>query len=292
MPVAKKSIPKRALGRGLDSLLPADDFLNEKNKIFFECDIDIILPNRYQPRLHFSKESIEELADSIKKQGIIQPLSVRKTENGYELAVGERRLRAAQKAGLKKVPVIVRDLSDSDMLEISIVENIQRENLNPIEEANAYYRLINEFKFTQEQAAKKVGKSRSAVANTLRLRQLSDQIKQEIKKGVLSSGHARAILSIDSKIKQNEIAKFIIAKKLSVRQTEDLVKREKNKKDDKSIGKKSVEQIYFADLAQRLSNKFGTKVKIIKKGKKGRVEIDFYGSDDLDRIINLFREIQ
>ncbi|MBW1650795.1 MAG: ParB/RepB/Spo0J family partition protein [Deltaproteobacteria bacterium] len=285
MPVAKKS-KKKALGRGLDALLPAGDFLN---KNFFECDIDIILPNRYQPRLHFSKESIEELADSIKKQGIIQPLSVRKAENGYELAAGERRLRAAQKAGLKKVPVIVRDFSDSEMLEISIVENIQRENLNPIEEADAYYRLINEFKLTQEQAANKVGKSRSALTNTLRLRQLSEQIKQEIKKGVLSAGHARAILSIDSKIKQNEIAKFIIAKKLSVRQTEDLIKRIKNQKEEKDTGVKSAEQIYFADLAHSLSNKFGTKVKIIKKGKKGKVEINFYGDEDLDRIINLFK---
>ncbi len=287
MPVAKKS-KKRALGRGLDSLLPVGDSLSEN---FFECDIDIISPNHYQPRLHFSEKSIGELADSIKKQGIIQPLTVRKTENGYELAAGERRLRAAYKAGLKKVPVIVRDFSDSEMLEISIVENIQRENLNPMEEADAYHRLIEEFNLTQEEAASKVGKSRPAVANTLRLRQLSDQIKQDIKTGILSAGHARAILSIDSTIKQNEIARFIITKKLSVRQTEDLIKRIKNQKEEKDTGVKSAEQIYFTDLSQSLSNKFGTKVKIVKKGKKGRVEIDFYGDEDLDRIINFFGEI-
>ncbi|MBW1616948.1 MAG: ParB/RepB/Spo0J family partition protein [Deltaproteobacteria bacterium] len=285
MPVAKKS-KKRALGRGLDSLLPAGDTLS---KNFFECDIDIISPNHYQPRLHFPEESIEELANSIRKQGIIQPLTVRKIENGYELAAGERRLRAAHRAGLKKVPVIVRDFSNSEMLEISIVENIQRENLNPMEEADAYHRLMEEFNLTQEEAASKVGRSRPAVANTLRLRHLSDQIKQDIKTGILSAGHARAILSIDSKIKQNEIARFIIAKKLSVRQAEDLIKRIKNKKDDDNRGGKNAEQIYFTDLSQSLSNKFGTKVKIVKKGKKGRVEIDFYGDEDLDRIINFLQ---
>jgi ParB family chromosome partitioning protein len=177
------------------------------------------------------------------------------------------------------------------MLEISIVENIQRENLNPMEEADAYHRLMEEFNLTQEEAASKVGRSRPAVANTLRLRHLSDPIKQDIKTGILSAGHARAILSIDSKIKQNEIARFIIAKKLSVRQAEDLIKRIKNKKDDDNRGGKSAEQIYFTDLSQSLSNKLGTKVKIVKKGKKGRVEIDFYGDEDLDRIINFFGEI-
>jgi ParB family chromosome partitioning protein len=287
MPVAKKS-KKRALGRGLDALLPVGDSLSTN---FFECDIDIISPNHYQPRSHFPEESIEELANSIRKQGIIQPLTVRKIENGYELAAGERRLRAAHRAGLKKVPVIVRAFSDSEMLEISIVENIQRENLNPMEEADAYHRLMEEFNLTQEEAASKVGRSRPAVANTLRLRHLSDPIKQDIKTGILSAGHARAILSIDSKIKQNEIARFIIAKKLSVRQAEDLIKRIKNKKDNDNRGGKNAEQIYFTDLSQSLSNKFGTKVKIVKKGKKGRVEIDFYGDEDLDRIINFFGEI-
>jgi len=288
---AGKSKIKKALGRGLDSLLPdyGESFENTEN--FLECDTDIILPNRYQPRSIFSEESIAELVNSIKEQGIIQPLVVRKHENGYELAAGERRLRAAKKAGLLKVPVVVRGFSDSEMLEISIIENVQRENLNPIEEADAYRRLIDEFSLTQEQVAKRVGKSRPAIANFLRLRQLPDEIKNEMKNGTLSMGHARALLGAGSEAQQSRAFKTIIAKKLSVREAENLIKKLKSESEPEKNkeSKMTSEELYFADLAQVLSRKIGSRVQITKRGKKGSVRIEFYNDDDLERIIKALR---
>ncbi len=291
---AGKTSKKKALGRGLDSLLPDFAKKNDKTDTFFNCDIELIIPNRYQPRISFSKKLIEELADSIKIQGIIQPLTVRKHDNGYELVAGERRLRAAKKAGLSNVPVIVKEFSDSEILEISIIENIQREDLNSIEEAEAYQRLINEFQLTQEQVAKRVGKSRPAVANLLRLRHLPVQVKEEIKRGLLSMGHARAILGLESTKEQNQVSQLIIAKKFSVRETENLIKKlkaEKEKSDNPGNSLKSSDDIHFADISESLSGKFGTKVRIIKSGKKGSIRIEFYDDKDLDRIINLFQNI-
>ena len=223
---------KVALGRGLDALLPHSDIPAKPDKTpskdYFECDITIIRPNHFQPRVQFGDAELAELADSIRSQGIIQPLLIRRTEDGYELVTGERRLRAAKIAGLKTVPVVLKDLSDAEMLEMSIVENIQRENFNPIEEAEAYYRLINEFKLTQEEAAVRVGKSRSAVANFLRLRQLSADIKTSIIDGQVSMGHARALLGAANQGQQRSAWRQIIAKNLSVRQTEALIKRLKS----------------------------------------------------------------
>ena len=280
---------KMALGKGLGALIPDMETLEDKPGDYFFCDIDLIRPNRYQPRQGFAEEELGELRDSIKEQGILQPLLIRKDENGYELIAGERRLRAAKLAGLSQVPVVIKKISDSQLLEMSIVENIQRENFNPIEEADAYHRLIEEFNLTQDQAANRVGKSRSAVANFLRLRQLPDPIKDSIRKGSLSMGHARALLGITAADQQLTTWRTVVAKSLSVRQTESLIRRLKSEKRRPKVTAGSSEDRYFSDLAQDLSRHFGTKVLIRKSGQRGKVEIEFYSNDDLDRLIGLLR---
>jgi ParB family chromosome partitioning protein len=283
-----KKRKKVALGRGLDALIP-DVVAEDQSQDYFQCEVERIRRNRYQPRKNFGDEDLQELAESIKAQGVLQPLLVRKRDSGYELVAGERRLRAAIKAGLEKVPVVVKSVSDAEMLEISIVENIQREDLNPIEEAEAYHRLINEFDLTQDQAAARVGKSRSAVANFLRLRNLPQEIKDSIIDGRLSMGHARALLGAESKVQQTQVWRTIFAKDLSVRETENLIKRAKIAKDKPADPPPSAEQIYFADIASELSRHFGTKVEIKKRGKAGRVFIEFYCDDDLDRLLRLLK---
>lgn len=286
-----KKTKKLVLGRGLDALLPDIEPMEDIPKEYFTCDIGLIQPNRYQPRLRFSDNELEEMARSIHQQGIIQPLLVRKDSNGYELIAGERRLRAAKKAGLKQVPVLVKTITDIDMLEMSIVENVQRSDLNPIEEAEAYHRLITEFGLTQDQAAERVGKSRSAVANFLRLRQLPEQIKTSIMDGALSMGHARALLGTATSAQLNAVFRTVISKGLSVRETERLIKRLKAEKERPKKPISSSEQRYFSDLADDLSGRFGTKVQIKKRGQKGKVEIEFYSNDDLDRLLSLLKQI-
>jgi ParB family chromosome partitioning protein len=288
---------KMALGRGLDALIPDLGAVGSlsgepsaSRKDFFLCAIDLIRPNRYQPRRQFPSDELDELAESIRSQGILQPLLVRPDDVGYELVAGERRLRAATLAGLSQVPVLVKEISDAKMLEISIVENIQRENLNPMEEAEAYHRLISEFDLTQDQAAERVGKSRSAVANFLRLRQLPDPIKTSIMEGALSMGHARALLGADTPAKQQAAFREVVAKKLSVRETEALIKRINKQKKPASSPEMTPEQRYFNDISEDLSRHFGTRVHIQRKGKKGRVEIDFFSDDDLDRLLTLLRK--
>ena len=282
---------KLALGRGLDALLPDIEPMEDISKEYFTCDIGLIQPNRYQPRLRFSDNELEDMARSIRRQGIIQPLLVRKDNNGYELIAGERRLRAAKKAGLKQVPVLVKTITDTDMLEMSIVENVQRADLNPIEEAEAYHRLITEFGLTQEQAADRVGKSRSAVANFLRLRQLPEQIKASIMDGDLSMGHARALLGTATSAQLNAVFRTVISKGLSVRETERLIKRLKAEKEKPKKPISSSEQRYFSDVADDLSGRFGTKVQIKRRGQKGRVEIEFYSNDDLNRLLSLLKQM-
>jgi len=278
---------KLALGKGLDALIPGIESADNKDRDYFFCEIELIRPNRYQPRLRFPEEELEELSNSIKIQGILQPLLVRKDDIGYELVTGERRLRAAKMAGLSQVPVVIKSVSDSELLEMSIVENIQREDFNPLEEAEAYHSLITEFNLTQDQAAMRVGKSRSSVANFLRLRQLPDQIKTSIMDDSLSMGHARALLGVETPSHQIAAWRVVISKNLSVRETENLIKKLKTEK--KKPPPPSQEAIYFSDLANDLSRYFGTKVQIKKHGQKGKVEIDFYSNDDLDRLINLFK---
>ena len=286
---------KIALGRGLDALIPDIDTLKQQTSNFIECDIEMIRPNPFQPRRRFSEEELQKLSLSIKAQGIIQPLLLRKADVGYELVAGERRLRAARMAGLTQVPALVKEISDTELLEISIVENIQREDLNPIEEADGYQRLISEFNLTQDQAAERVGKSRSAVANILRLRQLPDAVKESIREGVLTMGHARALLGIETTVQRKAAWKIVLSKKLSVRETERLVKRLKNTQSN--LPKAPVdsdldsEDFYFAGLADDMARQLGTKVIIKRRGKKGKIEIDFYGDDDLNRLIELFRQV-
>lgn len=293
---AKKPRKKMALGRGLDSLLPSLDKTpappapgdnGSGTPASLSCDIALIRPNHYQPRMHFSEEELAELAASIEAQGVLQPLLVRRADHGYELVAGERRLRAAKLAGLSSVPVLVRDIGDKEMLEISIVENIQRENLNPVEEAEAYHRLMDEFNLTQEVVAQRVGKSRSAVANFLRLRQLSEPIKESMMTGDISMGHARALLSLEASAQQNAAWRSVIAKRLSVRETEALVKRLKAGPKPPATTTETSADRHLRSMAEDLSRHFGTKVQIKKKGDKGRVEIEFYNAKDLERLIAL-----
>jgi len=263
---------KQALGRG------------------FYCEIELIRPNRFQPRMQFAEDELAELCQSIKEQGILQPLLVREENDGFELIAGERRLRAAKGAGLTQVPVVIKRIEDSKLLELSIVENIQRANFNPIEESEAYHRLITEFNLTQEEVATRVGKSRSAVANFLRLRQLPEQIKTSIQEGKLTMGHARALLGIENSTQQMAAWRAVIKKNLSVRETEDLIRALKDEKKKPKVGRKSTEDLYLLSLADDLARHFGTKVAIKRRGQAGRVEIEYYSNDDLDRLIERLRQ--
>ena len=281
---------KQALGRGLSALIPEIEKSQERSKDFFYCEIELIRPNRFQPRMQFAEDELEELCQSIKEQGILQPLLVREENDGFELIAGERRLRAAKKAGLTQVPVVIKRIEDSKLLELSIVENIQRANFNPIEESEAYHRLITEFNLTQEEVATRVGKSRSAVANFLRLRQLPEQIKTSIQEGKLTMGHARALLGNENSTQQMAAWRTVIKKNLSVRETEDLIRALKDEKKKPKVGRKSTEDLYLLSLADDLARHFGTKVTIKRRGQAGRVEIEYYSNDDLDRLIERLRQ--
>jgi ParB family chromosome partitioning protein len=287
-----------ALGRGLEALIPgleaaaADPQPGQAapSGDYAQCPVARIRPNRYQPRVQFPEKELAELADSIRAQGILQPLLVRRDGADYELVAGERRLRAARLAGLERVPVVVRAISDAEMLEISIVENIQRENLNPMEEADAYHRLIEAFGLTQEEAARRVGKSRSAVANFLRLRQLAEPIKESLRAGDLSMGHARALLGAINGPRQVAAWQQVVRRRLSVRETEALIKR-LNRQPETPGALPGGESAYFTHLAEDLSRHFGTKVAIQRRGQRGKLEIEFYSDQDLDRLLNLLRPV-
>lgn len=257
---------------------------------YFQCDIELIRSNRYQPRLRFSKTELNELSRSIKEQGVIQPLLVRRDGSDYELIAGERRLKAAKIVGLSHVPVIVKTVTDTDLLEMSLVENVQREDLNPMEEAEAYHMLITKFNLTQDQVAARVGKSRSAVANFLRLRQLPEQIKTSISEGTLSMGHARALLGAATSAQQNTVWRAIVSKGLSVRETEKLIKLLRTEKKKTKRTSSGSEQRYLSDLADEMSRRFGTKVTIKRRGKRGTVEFEFYDTNDLDRLLGLLQK--
>lgn len=280
---------KLALGRGFDALIPNIGTVEAQFKGYRQCEISLIRPNRYQPRIRFRKEEMEELCRSVEAHGILQPLLVRKADAGFELIAGERRLRAAKMAGMSEVPVVVKDISEAEVIEISIIENIQREDLNPMEEADAYYRLLDEFKLTQEQVAKRVGKSRPAVANFLRLRQLPAKIKESIRQQELSMGHARALLGADTPAQQTAAWRSVVARRLSVRETEALISRLKSRVGKSGKKPPTSEDLYFVDLSEELSRNFGTRVRIKKRGRKGRVEIEFYSDEDLDRLIGLLK---
>ncbi len=285
-----KKRKKTGLGRGLNALIP--DFDTEETPPtppadYYLCDVTLIRPNRYQPRMRFDDEALSELAQSIREQGVIQPLVVRKLDDGYELIAGERRLRAAKQAGLDQVPVVVKEISDANLLEMSIVENIQREDLNPLEASDAYHILMSEFQLTQEQVAERVGKKRPTITNFLRLRQLPEEIKESILDGDISMGHARALLGADTAAQQRAAWRAVVDKGLSVRETERLIQRLKKAEEAPPEPEPDPHAAYFSDLADGLARHFGTRVRIQKRGQKGRVEIEFYSDEDLDRLIKL-----
>jgi ParB family chromosome partitioning protein len=272
-------LKKTGLGKGMAALLPV---VEDDAKKYFSCPIEEIKPNRHQPRKTFAADKLEELASSIREKGIIQPLVVRKGSSHYELIAGERRWRAAQKAGLREVPVVIQDVSDDVAVEMALIENIQREDLNAIEEAEAYHALMEKFSLSQDEMAKRVGKDRSTVANSLRLLRLPQDIKRDIVEERLSMGHARALLSLDSPDLMKKAREEILRGRLSVRATEGLVNRIKSKKPLQAG--KNVEP-HMVDLEERLKRHFMTKVTIRRTGRGGKIEIFFNGTDDLSRII-------
>jgi ParB family transcriptional regulator, chromosome partitioning protein len=277
---------KSALGKGLGALIPEmrDRQDEEINKGIIEIDINEISPNEEQPRKNFDEEKIVKLSESIKEHGIIQPILVIKDGSYYKIIAGERRWRAARLAGLKKVPIIEKELSDREVMEVSLIENLQREDLNPVEEAIAYKKLIDEFKMTQEEIANRIGKSRPAIANSLRLLNLDERLINYLMDGTISEGHGKIIAGVEDKQIQYEIAKKIIDEGLNVRQTEKIIKSFLDNKVSKKA--KTKKDIYIKDIEDRLKSILGTKVTINKGRKKGKIEIEYYSEDDLQRIIN------
>ena len=277
---------RQALGKGLGALIPEKPLAEgEGKKSFFTCGIEEIQPNPFQPRKTFNNETLQELVQSIREKGILQPLIVRRKGDRYELIAGERRWRAAQKAGIKEVPILVKDVSESELLELSLIENIQRENLNPIEEAEAYKGLAEQFRLTQEDISQKVGKDRATVANALRLLKLPPEIKQSLAEGKVSVGHARAFLGLDSPEKQRTAWKKVLAGGLSVRQTENLIRRLRPK--TPADPRKGTSE--WVPLIEELQRSLGTRVRIVGRKKRGRIEIEFYSPEELERILDFLR---
>lgn len=282
----KKKKKHTGLGRGISALIPDFDS-PESSPDFLMCPVGEIAPNRYQPRTVFKPEELERLKQSVAQQGVLQPLLVRHMDGAYELIAGERRLRAAKEAQLSHVPVFVKDLTDEQVLEVSIIENIQRENLNVLEEAEAYHRLIKEFNYTQEKVAEKIGKNRSTIANLLRLRSLPDAIKKSLVDEMISMGHARALLGAGPEEHQLCLFETVLKKQLSVRQTEKLVKQAK--KEPKKLQKKisAAERKFLDDTSVVISKNIQSKVKIQKNGNKGKIEIKFKSKTEFERLVDL-----
>lgn len=304
--------PKRGLGRGLSNLIPTDDTTEDVSpkaskqtktgavtktevvkKVEQTLNINLIEPNKNQPRKEFNEDALQELADSIKQFGVIEPLVVVKRKGYYELIAGERRWRAARLAGLKEVPVVIKDYDDQQIVEIALIENIQREDLNPIEEAHAYERLIQEFNLTQDEVAERVSKSRTTVTNALRLLKLTEKVQQMLIDDMLSTGHVRALITIADPQLQYETAMYIFDKKLSVRETESYVKKLLNKKPKEKTSEKEDPELSFLYKAieNRLKESLGTKTTIKAKTKdSGKIEIEYYSQEDLERITQLLAQ--
>jgi ParB family chromosome partitioning protein len=282
-----ENMENKALGKGLSALIPERTKSTGEGVTYLK--IDLIKDNSLQPRTNYDDEKLESLKASIKEKGVLQPILVRQKNDSYEVVAGERRLKAARSLNLGEVPVIIKDVSDQEALVIALIENIQREELNPIEEAEAYKRLIEQFHYTQEAVAKSVGKDRSTIANLLRLLNLSEDIQKEIYGGKLSVGHARALLSIESVVERKRLVDLTLKNQLSVRELENLVvasgkggsRREKQKK---------VKDYEMISLEEELQKTLGTKVRILSQKKRGKIEIEYYSSSDLDRIIQLIRK--
>lgn len=304
--------PKRGLGRGLSNLIPTDDTTEDVSpkaskqtktgavtktevvkKVEQTLNINRIEPNKNQPRKEFNEDALQELADSIKQFGVIEPLVVVKRKGYYELIAGERRWRAARLAGLKEVPVVIKDYDDQQIVEIALIENIQREDLNPIEEAHAYERLIQEFNLTQDEVAERVSKSRTTVTNALRLLKLTEKVQQMLIDDMLSTGHVRALITITEPQLQYETAMYIFDKKLSVRETESYVKKLLNKNPKEKTSEKEDPELSFLYKAieNRLKESLGTKTTIKAKTKdSGKIEIEYYSQEDLERITQLLAQ--
>lgn len=290
------AVKRGGLGKGLDSLIPDTGKTAEKVKVVekvvekpieIKLKINQVEPNREQPRKVFDEESLQELAESIKQFGVLQPLIVQKRKDYYEIIAGERRWRAAKLAGLKEVPVVIREMTDQEIVEISLIENIQRENLNPIEEATAYKRLLTEFNLKQEEVAERVSKSRTAVTNSMRLLKLDERVQQMVIEGMLSTGHARALLAIEDNDLQFQMATKIYNEKLSVRDVEKLVKNLGKKKPEKKE-ENAQQAAVFQDLEEKMKAALGTKVSINRKNdQKGKIEIEYYSMDELERLMEI-----
>jgi len=282
-----------ALGRGLSALIPESPrpqpvAVERDPERPTQIDLDLLVPNPRQPRTHIDEARLEELAQSIRANGVIQPLLVRRVDGRYEIVAGERRWRAAQRAGLLKVPIVVREVADDHLLQIALIENIQRDDLNPIEEAQAYRRLIDEHHLSQEELAAAVGKDRATIANYLRLLRLSAEIRSEISAGTLSMGHARALVSLPEEIAQRRVAREVVARGLSVRETEALVRREARPPTPPPPPRKVDPNTRAAEEQLKLA--LGTAVRIVRKGAGGRIEIDFVNEEELQRLYETLSE--
>jgi ParB family chromosome partitioning protein len=282
----KGNSKKRGLGKGLGALIPDADLLAGSGDQFFYCGIEEITPNPYQPRQNLRDKSFAELVDSVRERGILQPLLVRSKDEGYQLIAGERRWRAAQVAGLQRVPVIIKESAEAESFELALIENIQRKDLNPIEEGEAYRRLQQDFDLSQENIAKKIGKDRSTVANMIRLLKLPDKIRTDIVDGGLTMGHARALLALPDSSLQLQARNVIIKRGLSVRETEKLIQSLQKRRKKSKVAPQPDSNVRA--IIDRLIRHFGTKVSINRRGKRGKIEIEFYSDDDLQRILDLF----
>jgi ParB family chromosome partitioning protein len=277
---------RKALGRGISALIPEKE--SEAQEKIITVSLDQIRASPFQPREDFDNQSLEELAQSIKEKGVIQPLLVRRRGEYYELIAGERRFRAANLLNLKEIPVIIKDVEDRDSLELSLIENIQRQDLNPIEEARAYQYLIEKFEVTQEKISETLGKARVSVTNILRLLKLPQEIQEDIRKGRLRFAHGRALLEIEDANQQRLLAQEIISKGLSVRELENLIKKQRRRGIKHRASYVQTEP-YLAVLEEELQHVLATKVRIMKKKKRGHIVIEFYSSEDLERIANTLR---
>lgn len=292
------AVKKKGLGKGLDSLIPDNKSVKSQTVINKEIKeqgtgeqmlkLNMVEPNREQPRKYFEEDSLLELADSIKQYGVLQPLLVRKRKDYYEIIAGERRWRAAKLAGVKEIPVIIKDYTEQEVVEIALIENIQRENLNPIEEAMAFKKLIVEFNLKQDEVAERVSKSRTAVTNSMRLLKLNEKVQQMIIDDMISTGHARALLAIDDQEQQYTLAVKIFDEKLSVRETEKLIKNIKSPKEQTKKEKKVENLFIYEDLEEKMKAALGTKVKVLAKGNgKGKIEIEYYSDSELERMFEI-----
>lgn len=287
---------KKGLGKGLDSMIPEKKTKAEmkevQDKALSEIKISEIDPNMGQPRKSFNEDELLELAESIKIHGVIQPIILTKRGKRYEIIAGERRWRASKLAGITKIPAVIREYTDKEIMEVSLIENIQRQDLNPIEEALAFKNLIDEYKMKQDDLAERVSKSRSAITNALRLLKLDDKVKAMLAEGLISTGHARALLAVEDKNKQQILATRIFDEKLSVRETEKLVKQILENKESKKE-EKSSEKLIYKKLEDSLKSIIGSKVSIkSKENGKGKIEIDYYSIEELDRITELLSTIK